>query len=371
LDLLRTAEALAERLDDPQRLGLIACHLCFCFVTTGAYDRALAAGQRALTLAITSGAFDLQLLAQTNLGLAYSAVGDFGQTLELSRRVMGLLTGERRYTRILQIGLPLGVISRGHVAWCLAEMGDFAEGTGVGEEAVQIAEAVEEPYSMVIALMWVGLLYCRQGVLHQAIPVLERGLTFCQTANAPFFFPLITSVLSTAYALAGQASEALPLLEQLLARAASGGRMFAHELVLTELSEACLLVGRVDEASTLAGRLHDLSSTHAGHGHQAHACLLLGEVAMQRDPPEVDQATAHYRQALVLAEEVGMRPLQAHCHLGLGRLYAATGQWEQVRVELSIATEMYRTMAMTLWLSQAEAALAQIGEAERPAGSIS
>jgi hypothetical protein len=76
---------------------------------------------------------------------------------------------------------------------------------------------------MAIALMWVGLLYCRQGVLHQAIPVLERGLAFCQTANFPIFFPLLASVLGTAYALAGRAVEALPLLEQLLERIASGG----------------------------------------------------------------------------------------------------------------------------------------------------
>ncbi len=63
-----------------------------------------------------------------------------------------------------------------------------------------------------------------------------------------------------------------------------------------------------------------------------------------------------------------MRPLQAHCHLGLGTLYATTGQRQQARVELSTATEMYRAMTMTLWRSQAEAALAQIGEAERQAG---
>ena len=52
----------------------------------------------------------------------------------------------------------------------------------------------------------------------------------------------------------------------------------------------------------------------------------------------------------------------------VGTLYAATGQRQQARAELSTATEMYRAMAMTLWFSQAEAALAQIGEAERPAG---
>jgi hypothetical protein len=139
LDLLRAAEALAERLGDPQRLGWIAGYLCFSYVAMGEYGRALAAGQRALALATSSGAFHIQIVAQTNLGLAYSAVGDFGQTLDLSRRVIGSLTGERRYERVGHVGLLCGVVSRGHVAWSLAEMGDFAEGSGVGEEAVQLA----------------------------------------------------------------------------------------------------------------------------------------------------------------------------------------------------------------------------------------
>jgi hypothetical protein len=72
------------------------------------------------------------------------------------------------------------------------------------------------------------------------------------------------------------------------------------------------------------------------------------------------QAEAHYQQALALAEELGMRPLQAHCHRGLGTLYAATGQQEQARTELSTAIEMYRVMEMTFWLPQTEAALAQV-----------
>src|SRR4029434_6831893 len=123
-----------------------------------------------------------------------------------------------------------------------------------------------------------------------------------------------------AYALAGRAAEALPLLDQMLERVATGSRMLFHALVLTELSEACLLVGRVDEANALAGRLLEFSHTHTGRGYQAHACQLLGEVARHREPPDVDQATVHYRQALALAEELGLRPLQAHCHLGLGTL---------------------------------------------------
>jgi Flp pilus assembly protein TadD len=89
-----------------------------------------------------------------------------------------------------------------------------------------------------------------------------------------------------------------------------------------------------------------------------YALRLLGDIAAQREPPEVEPAEAHYRQALALADELGMRPLQAHCHLGLGTLFAKTGQREQARTELSTAIDLYRAMDMTFWLPQAEAALA-------------
>jgi hypothetical protein len=71
-------------------------------------------------------------------------------------------------------------------------------------------------------------------------------------------------------------------------------------------------------------------------------------------------AEAYYRQALTLAEELGMRPLQAHCRRDLGTLYATIGQQEQARAELSAAIILYRAMDMTFWLPQTEAAPAQV-----------
>jgi tetratricopeptide (TPR) repeat protein len=190
--------------------------------------------------------------------------------------------------------------------------------------------------------------------------MLERGLALYQTPNISMWQVLTTAILSAAYALVGRAAEALPLLDQVLERVATGRLLLLHALVLTELSEACLLVGRVDEASALAGQLLEISRTYTGSGYQAYALRLLGEVARRREPPDVEQATAHYHQALALAEELGMCPLVAHCHLGLGTLSAKTGQREQARAELSTSIEMYRAMDMTFWLPQAEAALAQV-----------
>jgi tetratricopeptide (TPR) repeat protein len=274
---------------------------------------------------------------------------------------MALLTGEQRYARFVGMVTLPAVASRGYVTMCLAELEGFAEARGVAEEAVRIAEAAEQPFSIAGALLFVGLLSRRQGDIQQAIPALERSLTLCQSANIPRVFPVTASILGAAYALAGRAAEALPVLDQTLERVAAGSRVIFHALVLTELSEALLLVGHVEEASALAARLHELSRTLAGRGYQAHAYRLLGDVARRREPPDVDQAATHYHQALALAEELGMRPLVAHCHLGLGTLYAQTAQAEQARAELSAAIALYRAMHMTFWLPQAEAALARTG----------
>lgn len=91
---------------------------------------------------------------------------------------------------------------------------------------------------------------------------------------------------------------------------------------------------------------------------------------MHGGPPDVAPAETHYQQALALAEELGMRPLVAHCYLGLGTLYATTGRREQARVALSTAIDLYRAMAMTLWLPQAESALAQMACVTTPVALV-
>jgi tetratricopeptide (TPR) repeat protein len=243
---------------------------------------------------------------------------------------------------------------------CLAEVGAFAEGIAVGEEGLHIAEAVKHPVSLVEAYRSVGLPYLRQGDLHQALPLLERALGLCEEADLPFHFSLLAPVLGTAYILCGRVDEAVRLLERVLEQTASRGRMSGQVLPLFTLGEAHLHAGRLEEASPLAARALEQARTRQERGNEAYALRLLGDITAHRDPPQVVEADAYYRQAVTLAEELGMRPLVAHCHLGLGTLYAKTGQREQARTELAAAIELYRAMEMTFWLPQAEAAVAQV-----------
>jgi tetratricopeptide (TPR) repeat protein len=206
----------------------------------------------------------------------------------------------------------------------------------------------------------VGYLYLCKGDVDKALPVLERCLSFHLTANIQFSYPEAASVLGSAYALSGCIAKALPLLEQAVEQGSAMGYMHNHAHRVVRLSEAYLLDDHLEEAKTYAVRAVDLAGTHKERGAQAYALRLLGEIALHRHPLDINEAETYYQQALTLADELSMRPLQAHCHFGLGKLYAKIGRRTEARAELSAAAELYRAMEMTFWLPETEAALADM-----------
>ena len=181
----------------------------------------------------------------------------------------------------------------------------------------------------------------------------------CQDWQHPLLLPWMGAALGLAYALDGRIAAGLTLLEPGMEQA---GAMDILRLApaIACLSEAYLLAGRLEDARQRAVQALDLVYQYKQRGWQAWALWLLGESTACQASPEIEPAAGHYRQALALAKELGMRPLVAHCHLGLGRLYHQTGQRGQAGAALATAIALYRAMDMTFWLPQAEAALAQV-----------
>jgi tetratricopeptide (TPR) repeat protein len=357
---LQEAQALAEALGDQYRLGWVSAYLLAQFVVACELDHALATGHRALTIATALGDTGLTITAQYYLGIGYYSMGDYRRAEECFQKNIACLHGALLHEHL---GLPglASVFSRGLLVLSLTGCGAFAVGKVPAEEGVQIAEAADHPYSRVLAYWAMGRRAFRQGDLPQALPMLERAFDLVQRSHLQLLFPQASASLGAAYALAGRTAEALPLLEQAVAQAVAMRYLFEHALRVVWLGEVYLLAGRLDEASTQAQRALEFSRAHQERGHEAYALRLLGEIAAQRERLEAEQAEAHYRQALALSEELGMRPLQAHCHCGLGTLYSQMGRLEEARAALATAIELYRAMAMTFWLPQAEATLVQAG----------
>jgi tetratricopeptide (TPR) repeat protein len=359
LAALREAEALAESLDDPRRLAQVSYSLFTYFYAMGAYDQAIAAAQRALALGTASGDVVLHALANDRLGVAYQAQGDYRRAIDCFRQTVASLDGVRRRERFGRTILP-AVLSHAWLAWCHAELGTFAEGVAFGEEGLRIAEVVAHPASLMVASWGIGLLALHKGDLPRAIPMLERAVGICREADIPLWFPLTAAALGAAYTLGGRVADTVPLLTQAMEQTTAMEMAGFQALCSLPLGEAQMLTGRLEEAHALAEHTLAHAREHKERGHQAYALRLLGDIVAQSEPPESAPAETHYRQALALADELGMRPLIAHCHLGLGTLNVKLGRPEQARAALSAAIDLYCAMEMAFWLSQAEAALARV-----------
>jgi tetratricopeptide (TPR) repeat protein len=242
----------------------------------------------------------------------------------------------------------------------LSELGAFAEGRRQGEEALRLALVESQSDALIIAHGCLGLLALEQGDLGAASRVLQQGLALCQASGNRDWSISIRGGLGYAYALAGRGEEGLALLTEAIQDGGHTGERFAYAILLTEFSTVSLLVDRHDESRRHAHHALELARQQRARGDEARALCQLGVVCVHADPPDVKRAEDHYRQALALAEELGMRPLQAHCRLDLGKLALKMGRNGDVRTELAAAIGLYRAMDMTFWLPQAEAMLAQV-----------
>jgi tetratricopeptide (TPR) repeat protein len=357
--VLRDAERLAEGLDDSYRLGWISAHLTHYFWSMRNLDRALAYGQRAVALAAPFDDIGLYAHAHFDLAEVHYSLGDYRQTIVAFEQIVARITGDRLYERMG--AAVFSVVSRRWLVQALAETGAFAAGIARGEEGMRIAETADHPYSLANMCSGLGYLYVCKGDFEQAIPFHARSLKLSQVWNLRQNVAYYALNVGHALALSGQVSASLALLEQSVEGAELTRAIGRSSMNASKLSEVYWRAGRYEDARALAVKAYAHAHETKEHGSQAWTAQLLGEMHAQGDAPDVEQAENYYRQALALADELGMRPLIAHCHLGLGKLYRRTRKREQARDHLTTATAMYREMGMTYWLEKAGGEMRELG----------
>jgi len=349
---LREAEALARTLGDQRRLGQLSVHMCHTLVLAGRHTEALAAGQNAVALSESLGDVPLQVTGNLYLGTACVGTGDYRRAEEALGKVLRLLEGELSREWFGMTGFP-AAMARSYLAMIFADRGTFEQGIAHGQEGIRLAEALDHPYSLAAVCWSLAYLHITRGDLGDAVQLLERGLALSRDWDLSLSVARHMGSLGYAYVRLGRTAEGLPLLEHALTDFETMGNRGAQSVFLVYLGDAYVLAGRLESALECAGRALGLAREGGQRGYEAWGLWLRGEVTAHGDSP--GDAEAHYRDALALAEELGMRPLAAHCHLSLARLYRRTGTREQAQEHLATATTMYREMDMRFWLEQAQA----------------
>jgi tetratricopeptide (TPR) repeat protein len=353
LPYLREAEGLAEQLGDQHRLGRLSVYMTGQYYLRGDHDRALEYGGRAQAITEALRDFSLEVATNAYVGQIHLVRGDYRAATALFRKNVEVLVGDLTQERFGLPQLP-AVHSRFCLVVSLAELGEFAEGVVRGRESIHIAESIEQPLNLTVAVSGLGRLYLRKGDLELAIPILERGVELSRTWNLGLWFPPVASALGSAYAVAGRSADALPLLKESVERTAAMRLLSAQSPALTALGEALVLAGRPGEALEPARQALALAQQNGERGHEAWALRLLGEIELRSDPAGGGQAHEWFLRALERAADLGMRPLAAHCHLGLGQAVRLSGASRESDEHCATAAGLMREMDMRPWQARTE-----------------
>jgi tetratricopeptide (TPR) repeat protein len=276
----------------------------------GEYDRARTLALRERTFSASFGNFGWAIVSNYRLGQIYHSLGDYPKATEALAHNVARLEGDLKHQRFDLAGLP-SVLSRVWLAFCTAECGNAREAAALTEEATAIAEAEDHAYSLVIAHAGTGMLRNLEGNHEGAIGPLERGLVIARLADIPLLFPLIAAPLGRAYALIGRTDEGLRLLQDAVQRAEDMQWAANHPIRLVWLGETYMRTGDESAGRRLGVRALEMARRLGERGHEAHALWLLGQIAASGAAPDLEQASAYYRDGLTLAKTLGMQPLAA------------------------------------------------------------
>jgi tetratricopeptide (TPR) repeat protein len=366
LERLQEAGALAERLDDDQRRGRAWAYMAAAHILLGDADAALASGECARELAGRLGDLRLRILASSFRGQLSFYRGDYETAVDQARENLAALPVEFP-GESFGVAVTPPVWERYWLIFSLGTLGRFAEAAGPEDEILRLAEATLNPFAITMAHMVAGYLRFVRGDCAPARAFLERATSMARTAHMGAVLPMAVALLAGVLAETGEVTAAFDHLregEELWTRARARGvlGLGSGAGLLQFLAGGHFALGRRDDARRLAEA--GVESAGPALGTRAGLLCLLGALAIDGDAFEAEESVGRYTEALALAEPRHMRPLIAHCHAGLAKVYRRTGQPDQEREHFATATTMYREMGMTHWLEKVEADIGSLGAGE-------
>ncbi len=393
---LREAEPLAERLGDRRRLGWLLCFIGNSDWIVGAHIRALDAAEKAFAIADELGDRELAVMSGFYLGITAMSLGDLTRAEDCLRRNVAIAGDE---VVPLPFNLPpiAAVQSRSQLSRSLAFRGAFDEGVAIARQALDAAERLGRAFDIAYACQALGAAHVSRGEPDVAVPVFERGLALVEAWGGGLLTGGIAVGLGYASVLIGRVERGLDLVRSAVDLTSPS----ANALQLALAGDAYLAAGRLEEAGRAAERALAVARERGERVNEAWALRLAADVAAARggdgvgardatghgttaadvddaaragippsadrrgldggDRPRVPHTEAAYLEALALAETLGLRPLVARCHLGLGQVYARSKRRDQAVQHLATARDLLAEMGIRYWLDRAQEEISRPG----------
>jgi class 3 adenylate cyclase/tetratricopeptide (TPR) repeat protein len=352
---LLEAEAFATGINDRRRLASVNTWLSIGQWLRGDHQRALEAGEVALSIADEINHPDLQFAARINIGMAYHGIGDFDKVIQYHDAMHQLLAGDLRLNRTGWAPYPIVLVNT-FLASSHIEIGQFDSAKPLIDEACRFADEVNHPYSQAMIRDYHGYYLLSRGEVSEAITVFEDSLVVCHEYEILNLYRSIAAKLGMAYARSGRAEDAISMLEPVTKpEDFLKGGTYVWLWLYVGLGEAYLAADRLEEALQQVSKGVDLTRSTKETPHLAYATKLLGDVHAKQGGGHAQLAEKDYRDAMACAESCRMTPMVAHCHRALGELYDGTDRPSEARPEFLAARQYYDELGLTIFREDVDA----------------
>jgi class 3 adenylate cyclase/tetratricopeptide (TPR) repeat protein len=344
---LRAAEALVTEMGDRPRLGRIVSFTANCLLIHAQHAEALATGARALAIAQELHDGSLEVATRIYMARARLARGECREAIEMLQETIRLLN-EKPADDFLGVPVLPAAYARSVLATSLAEVGDFHEAAAHAAEASRRAGSSGQPDSILWANWSVGLVAMLQGASEDAVRVFDHLYELCRTHDLDAYTSRVMAGLGCARARLGLVEEGLQLLERAVAMDAAAEPMTTRSFALNALAEALFLGGEEEGALAACNQALQFTREHDERGAEAYTCFLLGLINNARIS-EFEAAAGYLRAAASIASDYGLRPLLAHCQLGLAEWHRKRGDTGEAREYLERGRSMLNALGMKQW----------------------
>ncbi len=305
---LREAEVLAQRLGDHHQLGQLAIFMSHQCWLAGDNAGAIGAAERAAAIGRSAGDAALVVRAGFQAGLGQVGLSQFA-TAATSMATVAEMAEQPGYLDRFGLDRPLAVVAHGYRARALAELGEFQRASEAVEACQVLAATVKRPFTSIFASIAEGHLRLMTGEPTPAMASLEAALDFARKAETQLMIPVAESFFGAACTAAGRWPDGVRHLEAAVKEADEMGFLFQQPLRLALLAEAHLAAGAADAAATQARAARSLAERQGARAALAHALMI--EARLSRDAGDEASAETQFARALVIADDLSLRPLAA------------------------------------------------------------
>jgi tetratricopeptide (TPR) repeat protein len=351
---------MAAQIGDEARQARAYSYLINYHYLRGEPTRALEYGERCLAIAERLGDRVLVSIARRYMGHAYHALGQTRQAVRALHDNAEALAGDVARDPSAN-AVTAYVATCAWLAFALADLGDFDTADTWADRARAEAEARRHPYSEAIALTMAGQVTVLRGQLERAVGPLARALSICRDAHLTVWQAIPAALLGHCMVTLDRKEDGLALLEEGVRLSDEVGIKAYLARWASLLGEGFLATGDALRAAEVAERSLQLARAHGERGHEAAALRLLADIAASQDPPLFTAAIDRFAAAIAIAEELGLRPLLARAHLGVGQLHRRGGQMLEAEAHLATAVVMFSDLGMRTWLDRTEPELRALG----------